>query len=1125
MIVVRSNRMERLLGALDAHTAAPVGEGDPLVPELIVVPSAGMAAYVAGGLAARRGVAAGLDLVRPRAFVERLLRSALGKDRLWADLWDGERLAWTMLRGLPGWASDPVIAGAGPLARWAAEPDAGLRWQLVRRLGGVFEQYAVYRPDLVLGWERGEEPDSWEATLWRRLRAELGGEHVAALASRAIARLQAGEAARPVAPRVSVFGLSTLPPVYLSLLAALSSSVPVALFLLSPSGAFLADVVSPREEAARARRLGAAEPAARRGHPLLAQLGRLSRDVQQLLLDLADVAPLHEVDGYASPEAEGPGATLLARLQRDLLHDASPPAAEARAALRPGDRSLEVHAAAGPVRELEAVRDALLDALAADPTLRPRDVLVLVPDMAAYGPLIDAVFDVDRFDPLHLPYAIADRPLAAGNPAGRAVLRLLGLVGGRLSAPDLLDLLALPPVRARFGLDEAAVGMAVALVGEAGATWGADAAHRAAAGQPADPVSTWQFALDRVVLGHAMGPVPDAAPLPEVGGVAVAPLGDVGDGLAEVAGAVCALVERVTWHADALAAPRPMAAWAAALDALLHDLVLPPEGPDAALFASVQAVRDGVAAAVRVARAAGADEPVPVGLVRALLEGFLTGERRPGGFLRAGVTFCELVPMRAVPARVVALVGLSDGAFPRADAQLGFDRIARAPRRGDRSRRLDDRHLFLETLLSASDRVILTYTASDPGDGSERPPSVVVAELLDAVDAYAVAPGGGPARAHVVVHHPLQPFGRAVADAGADRRLATFDPGPAAGSELLLRPPRTSADFLRAPLGAPPEDGPPSVALPQLVRFFDDPVKALFQHRLGARDDGAEATVMGREPLALGPLEAHGVASRAVALLEAGLSEHAVVTRLRAEGALPLGSLGLASAARPLGRAAELVAAVAEDRAGGPRDPVVLDHEVGGVTLSGRIDGLFTDAAGLPTRVVVSPSGVERRKGRARLGLWITHLALHVATGHGWRSVAALYGSEAEGAVRIGLPPVPVDAAREALEALLALRARGMCAPLRFHADVSHALFRAPPGAGRDADDGDDPGGGAASPMAKAWEMATAYDLLARRARAQLLHDAAWWDDGVALPAAEPTPARSLAQAVFGPLFAAVEGA
>ncbi|MCB9666182.1 MAG: exodeoxyribonuclease V subunit gamma [Alphaproteobacteria bacterium] len=1008
--VHRSNRVERLVDVVEALWAQPVPGVDPaLEPEHVVVPSRGMARWLQLELAARRGVVANVRWWLPRELVDAVLRPAAPASASATpspvDAWQRERLAWSLLALLPEVIDAP---GFEPVRHWLGEArhDVARQWELARRLAEVFDRYAVHRDDRVLAWAQGEQTpeEGWQAELWRRLEARLGRGHAAA---RVPSLLQ--EALPEGLPRrLLLFGLGTLPPLYLRVLRRLARQADVHLLVLAPSSAWIAD----------ARRRGPAGGAD--VHPLLRSLGRVASEFQAML-EAPDVGGDYEGSDHDAPPH---GEHALAVLQRGMLEGGAP---VARVALRPGDDSLQVLGCHSPAREVEVLRDRLWALFAARPDLGPRDVLVLVPDITVHGPLVDAVFGIDPDDPLHLPYTVADRPLASGNAVARCLVDLLRLVGSRLPVTAVVDLLAHAPLRERFGIAEGEVTQVEALLDLAGVRWGRDAAHRRAEGQPDVEAFTWRFGLDRLLLGHAV------AAERTTGGVA--PVLDVEGDAAALVGRLAELVDAVERALDEGHEARTPAGWAAWLDGLLDRLLRAHEEDD------LQRVREVVLGVAEEAAEAGFEGEVPLVVLRRELEARLLEERRQGSFLRGGITVCELLPMRSVPARVVAVLGLSDGDFPRADARVDFDLIdPRRPRLGDRSRRHDDRYLVLEALLSARDVLLLSYVSHSVQDNAPLPPSVVLADLLDAVDACLEGPPDAqgqstPAREALVVHHPLQPFSPAYVLPEGAPRLVTFDVSAAAGAAGLVAGARPPPPFFDgAPLAPAALE---EVALGDLVAFLRDPVAWFHATRLGIATADELATLAEREPLELGVLDDLGAGQRLLELRLAGLDWEEAADQLRAEALLPLGQLANAWL-RKASRRVRAVARAARPRLEAPTLPsAVLDVEVGGVRLVGRVDDLRA-----PARVAVRYQKVGPERLDRRLEVWVPHLALQLLDGP---RVSELYAFDTtkglQGGALVAFDRVDPEAARVALGDLVALYREGHARPLPFLPRLSGDLL------------------------------------------------------------------------------------
>jgi exodeoxyribonuclease V gamma subunit len=1052
VFVHRSNRLEPLVDVLADLVASP-GPA-PTEPEVVVIQSKGMERWLSMELSQRLGIWSNARFPFPRRFIEDAFEAVLEAPAGAAPRFDGdqrpasagpftpEKMVWSIAALLPSLVDQPAFAELrGYLDRGA--PSAR-RVELAARVADLFDQYPVYRPDRVLAWEDGEE-DGWQASLWRALVAERGAAHLARRAVdfvRVASRLEAAPAGLP--SRVSIFGIGSLPPLFVDVFAALGRLVEVHLFLLSPSREHWDEIRSKREIAREVRSSGGNEEAPEEalalieGNPLLASLGRMGRDFEFILESRVDYR--EGGDLYVDPELDAPPgapAGVLATLQADILAlrhrrrtDAGGDAEAEPRPIAPGDRSVAVHVCHGPMREVEVLRDQILAILNEEPGIEPRDLLVMTPDLETYAPLVEAVFGVDPRNAGYVPFRIADRGIQAESPVIGAFFAMLDAAAGRVCASAVLELLGRESIRASFAISEEELETLRGWVIEANVRWGIDAEHRRRFEQPPFAETTWRFGLDRLLLGYAM---------PGDGRVLfqdTLPFDDVEGGDGDLLGRFASCCERLFEVHRALAEPRPVGGFREALSAAIDRMMTAPEGHAHEL----QAIRDALADMAVDAREGGFDEAVPLEVVRARLDARLS---EPGGahaFLASGVTFCALLPMRSIPFRVVCLLGMNDEVFPRAARTSSLDLIARHPRRGDRSPRDEDRYLFLEALLSARARLVITYVGQSMRENAVIPPSVVVSELLDTIDESCVlAPAGPgvepgarprPAREHVLVRHPLQPFSPAYFRPGGDPRVFSYAARFCDGARALVSPRAELPPFFRARL-PPPEEPLVGVALDELSAFFANPMKALLRDRVGLRlgDDGRE--LADREPMALDGLDAYAVGSDLLRRALAGDDLGVAYDLVRASGVLPLGALGLCRFQQALPEIEDMAAAIRELTEGERFEPREVALSAGGVRVTGWLRELWPKAQ------------VRYRYGNVRaaheLALWIRHLALQCVAGRGHPRESVFVGRDrASGRAKI-VTYRPVEGAQALLEDLVRIYELGQVLPLRFFPEASLA--------------------------------------------------------------------------------------
>jgi exodeoxyribonuclease V gamma subunit len=1050
LVVHRAERATALADALAELLADPLA--DPFAAEVVAVPAKGVERWLAQRLSHRLGaravpateatptpgsamatgpapttaadgVCANVDFPSPRAMLDSAATTAAPEaaDRLAA--WAPERLTWAVLAALDtsldeDWCSVPhrhVTADGAP---------GGRRLSLATRVAHLFDAYARSRPRMLRRWTDGDlcladgtplaAHEQWQPRLWRLVLEDLGASPVDLQDAVLRAVLDRPEALA-VPDRLSVFGASRLARADVSLLAAIAAHRDVHLWLHHASPA-LWDAV-----AAGPVTLRRADEATDLANPLLRSLSRDVRELQHVLRAAAPACTTRHHAPAHAPAASAP--TLLQRLRADLAADRVP----APLPLDPADRSVQVHACHGRTRQVEVLRDVVVGLLADDATLEPRDVLVMCPDVEAFAPLLAATFTgasapddpgEGRTHPAaRLRVSVADRALHQSNPLLAVLDRLLDLGAARCTAGEVLDLAEHPAVARRFGLDDDAVERVRDWVRAAGVRWGLDEPHRRQWRLERVPDGTWRLGLDRLLVGAAV----EAGPTTAVGLVGgVLPLDDVDSADIDLAGRLAELLDRVaTVHAD-LGRTHPAAAWAPLLEEATLRLAAAAPGE---AWQEVQ-LREVLDDALADHAPEGGGARLGLAELRPVLRDALAGRPTRAGFRTGALTVCTLVPMRSVPHRVVVLLGLDDGTFPRQSVRDGDDLLTRDPWVGDRDPRSEDRQLLLDAIGAAEEHLVITCTGHDERTGAPVPPAVPLGEVLDAVDRAVAVPAPGRGRDAVTTHHPLQPFD---ARAFTPSALGTagpfgFDPLAFLGAVAAQGERREPPPLLAGPLPPLPAG---DVALDDVVALLVHPARAFLRQRLQLslteRDEDPEDAL----PLELDPLGAWQVGDRLLRDRLAGLDGPAARALERARGALPPGPLGDRVLGVVAGRV-DALAAAAAPLLGAEPDAWDVDVDLGdGTRLTGTVGGV---RGGCLVGIGYSTLGPKHR-----LAAWVRLLALtasHPDTP--WRAATLGRGGGTNGSpcARSTLGPVPPATALAVLRQYVTLHRDGLRAPL-----------------------------------------------------------------------------------------------
>ncbi|MCM0083530.1 exodeoxyribonuclease V subunit gamma [Geomonas sp. Red32] len=989
--IYTSNRLENLVEALAEVLRQPLAS--PFTPELLVVQRKGMQRWIAMELAGKLGIWANCEYPFPNKMAWQLFARTLpgiGD----TSFFSAPIMTWKIVEMLPAFLHREEFA---PLRHYLADDRDGLkRFQLASRVADTFDQYTFFRPEMLLEWEAGKGGD-WQEILWRELSRFGGGQHRGRLKYEFSRLLQESSPGDPALPeRITVFGVSYLPQYHLDILADAARHTTVNLFLLSPCREYWGDIVTPREMA----RLRADEQEyVTEGNPLLASLGKLARDFSNMVID-GGSAVVSETDLYRDPG----DATLLAAVQSDILNLRGAGLEEKRI-IAPEDRSLQIHSCHSPLREIEVLHDNLLDLLASDPTLECRDIVVMTPDIESYAPYVSMVFDGGSDPSKKIPFSIADRSLASEGAVAAVLLKLLTLAGSRLTATAVFDLLESPPVRARFGLDLQELELIRGWIEETRIRWGIDEQHRASLGLPAYRDNSWSAGLDRLLLGYAM---PEDDDLLFNG---VLPYGEIEGNSARTLGKFADFLRHVLDLSRTLTHPRALPEWRRELIRLLGDFV---EAGDE-LAHELSAITKVVGSLDEGAEKAGFSGPVDLAVIRSWLTSRLGEEEQGTGFLTGSVTFCAMLPMRSIPFRVVALIGMDDKAFPRQSRPPGFDLIARHPRKGDRSVRDEDRYLFLECLMSAREYFYLSYVGQSIKDNSAIPPSVLVSELIDAVGKGFAVPEG-KVEERLVIRHRLQAFSKSyfLPDSG----LFSYSTENYAALVEAAGHAAPPSHFISAGLKEPPEEMR-NVTLKQLVSFFANPSRFLLESRLGIRLEDLAVPLEEREAFAVDHLDAYGIKQQILARRLSRCDLEPLFAATRGRGMLPPARHGDLVLAKTVAEVDELAAAIETFIDGEEQlEPVRFESNLGPFLFSGQLAGIWPSCK-------VSYR-CAKMKAKDEISCWIEHLVLNAMAPEGYPRESVL--AMKDGAVRFK----PVDGAVEMLASLLGCYWQGLKAPLRF---------------------------------------------------------------------------------------------
>lgn len=1044
-MVLHSNRMEQLVNLLAEFVVQyPL---HPLEKETLIIQSNGMADWLNLQLAetSSLGISAAVDSKMPSTFLWHLYRLVLGAEAVpLHSPFEKNRLLWRLYQLLPQ-CTEAVFAPLQQFLQADGQLAERKRLQLAEQLADLFDAYQMYRADWLEDWAAGKdelrralnrderiavpEPQTWQPALWRKLLEAMGPDNSrlsrAAIHKQTMHQLELGQWGNPLPRRVMVFGVSALPQQVLEALALLSEHCQVVLFVHNPCEQYWADLVEDKhllatELAQRQRHLEAAHnqedffaAERERTHPLLAAWGKQGRDFIGLLYrhdhpeSYQHLFENNQVDVFHHQSA----TTVLQHLQQDILTLTPPPSEPRQRAT--GDNSLHFAIGHGPQREVEILQDYLLGLFNREPDLAPRHVVVMVPNIETYAPYIEAVFGrTPRHDPRYLPFSIGDRSLGATLSMAQGLDTLLSLPSSRFSNTEILDLLTIPAVQARFELSPEDVNLLEHWVHAAGVRWGLSGEQRQSLQVPDFEQNTWLFGLRRMLAGYLVGD----GELWQ----GIAPYGEVAGLDARLAGQLAHLLQKLNYYWQQLSAKHKPEAWGELFGRLLDDFFVPQEEGESTLNANL---RRQLGLWQDACSDADFNEPVPLMVARIPLDDTLAKEGPSQRFLVGSISFCTLMPMRSIPFRHLCLLGMNDGEYPRQQDPLSFDLMrtqidgTSLYRPGDRARRDDDRYLFLEALLSARDSLYISWTGRSQQDNTELPPSVLVSQLKDAIDAYWEA----GTSAQLTVEHAVQPFSERYFVHSEDTLPATYAKEWFALHQAAEAAVESNDDVETAALLK-------TLSLETLSAFLRQPVAFFFSHRLGVYLRAQSRDEEDTEPFSFDGLATWQLENTLVnAALEGGADgyEHAMAQQvewLRTAGELPVGEFAdLLTHPKVLGIASTASRFFASIGNGNPTADKLLHLVRDATTVEGNLNHLYQHQHQLSRQRMV-PGNINRRWDKL-LQDWALHL---VACAQGLSLSTYVYGQDAVAE----LAPVHQSEAQVWLDALIHGVATAMQQPL-----------------------------------------------------------------------------------------------
>ena len=1010
--IYTGNHMEILAEQLARIVREPLS--DPFAPEIIVVQSRGMERWVSLELARHNGICANCRFPFPNVFLEEIFKKLI-KDLPDESPFDPVTMTFRIMKLLP---SCIHLSGFESLEKYLLDDIKGLKlFQLSEKIADLYDQYLVFRPDMMLGWEKGKE-NHWQAQLWRQLSPPEENRHRARLRKIIFEKIR--KQPHPIENfpwRVSIFGISYLPPFHIEAFVEISRLSQVNLFLMNPCREYWADIVSDQETVNFRKRHVQSDDVTQNlyleaGNRLLAGMGALGRNFFSMISGLD--CQTYEV--FDDPH----GHTHLSRIQSDILNlknrtscrpqNASAPENDPDSLPRyDSDGSVQIHSCHSPMREIEVLHDNILAMFEEDPELLPKDIVVMTPDIELYAPFIQAVFDAQTDEMLRIPFTIADRNIVKQSRIIDGLMSILDLKNSRLGVASVMALMELSEIRDTFGLSESEIEIAERWFKETHIRWGIDAKYRQEKGLPGFSENTWKAGIDRLLLGYAM-PGYDRKTFS-----GILPYDHIEGGDVKTLGKLIKFLDRVFACVQSLDTARTFSGWHIFFDEIIAQFFSPDEDSERDIHI-LSGILDEMS---KKEASSGFDARVEIEVVRSYLERRLEHEQFHSRFFSGGVTFCAMLPMRSIPFKVVCLVGMNSDAFPRKAQTLGFDLMVKNPRMGDRNRRNDDKYLFLEALLSARNRLYVSYVGQSIQDNTRIPPSVLVSELIDYIkDGFSLFED------QIVTLHRLQAFSPEYFKPGG-KLFSYSQENFSAGSRL--HGPKEASTLIVAKLPELSHEWK-TLDIEDLSTFFGNPSKFLLEKRLGIYLRDPEPVADERENFDLDHLEKYLIDQELAAKKMSGLNLKDYYSVKKASGRLPHGKVGeFVFNDRSLD-AEDFVRKIEGHIKSKRLDDQGFKLDIAGFRLTGRMADFFEQGLIQIQYAKIKPKHL--------INTWIYHLVLYALDEVDNPDRSLLLGKDTAWEFK------PVPDAADRISDLLRFYWKGMSEPLHFFPESSFEYVR-----------------------------------------------------------------------------------
>ncbi|MBT3311670.1 MAG: exodeoxyribonuclease V subunit gamma [Desulfobacterales bacterium] len=1013
------NRLEELSEALCEVLSDPLGS--PIESEVIITQNKGIQKWISMEIAGIHGICANTSHYYPNDFIDNIFNKII-TDIPTPSPYYPEVMTWKIMNCLPSCINRP---GFEVIKNYLDTAGYDLKcYQLSKRIADNFDQYIIFRPEMIFKWEGGKEKH-WQAELWRELVKDNGKRHRAALFNEFILTIKENVSIRKKLPeRISVFGVSALPPFHMHFFSFLSDYVQVNLYLMNPCSEYWGDIfsniqISRTTAQERKNDLSLEELYIEKGNSLLGSMGILGRDFFELVSEMNFI----ETNIFKDPGDK----TLLQCIQSDILNlrnrlevSDDTISVEKKFIDEHNKPSINVHSCHSPMREIEVLNDNLLEMFENDPHLKPHDIIVMTPDIELYAPYIQAVFDISHDDKKYIPYHIAEKNIINESQIVKTFFNILNLYESKFKSSEIYAILENSSVHKRFGISENDLKVILRWINDTRISWGIDSENRKDLGLPPLNENTWKAGLERLLLGYAM---PGYEREIFAG---ILPYDYIEGKEAAVLGKLLDFTEKLFVFVKKLGRLRTLKEWSENLNSFLDSFFITNNDTER----EKHLIRQSLKNLSKMEKTALFHEKIDVNVIKYHLELNLSGMKTGVGSLSGNITFSPMITMRSLPFKVICIIGMDINSYPRQNKVLGFDLIAKKPKQGDRSRRNDDRYLFLESILSARNSLYISYTGQSIHDNSMIPPSVLVSELIDYIkENYKT--GKGENFDNIITKHKLQAFNTDyfhLTEKTQKERLFSYSLENFNAAKRLLDKRKEPLPFFTSILSEP-ENEYKTIDINDLCLFFTNPSKYLLNKRLGIYLEQNEEELNDNEIFDINGLEKYKLEQHLLQSSIDGINSCDLFPIIKASGRIPHGSYGENAFNKIGDRVTGFKQRLLPHIEGKQPETIEMDIQIADFSIYGIIKGVYQGRSVQYRHTKI--------KTKDLLKTWIYHLALNSVTADKDKKDSIFAGLDSNKGGWNAWEFQPVESSKKMLQDLLYIYFKGLLTPLKFFPETS----------------------------------------------------------------------------------------